>query len=523
MGRQSANVRSTIRMWWTRIRHAGAVERPREWADAQAWAEGAIQGVRVDQTRVREQFAETESAWFAGRKPDTSRVPREEYYHSQAARWCAVGGWCLTVLEAIFAGGLAILLLTLPLVLAVAIGIVVTALLALGLKGWVSAKVARYQERPKEGRDWALRLLTWTAPAAALALAVLFLIRGLAGAWVAIAFPIATALAALVTPVIAGALLTLAALYRWSKDLTVIYRDLEQSERELVELRDAAVRGLSASPGAITTSKPLPTQLARTGGVLFLTLVLCSNLACNGVQAASPSTSGEKQVSSSGTAEVWIDETGSVDRRDFPQAYEAVLAALLNASTRGNINRWLFYGFGDEPWREQPFFELTLSNWQPPNCEPASEASKVFKMQQAGQAAQCEAQQKKARLVYEQYLQDQMATVRVALEAHRPKPAHCTGLADLLERITQAPNSRAVAVIGDGVETCRATGLVSVPAPVPGTKVSWILIGSAPTSDNGPTLGEQFMRRREKLLRAAPWLRIVAPWQVTSELFAIGG
>jgi hypothetical protein len=42
-------------------------------------------------------------------------------------------------------------------------------------------------------------------------------------------FPIATAVAALVTPIIASALLTLAALFRWSKDFTRQYRELEQS------------------------------------------------------------------------------------------------------------------------------------------------------------------------------------------------------------------------------------------------------------------------------------------------------
>jgi hypothetical protein len=513
------NVRTTVRKWWTRIRHAGAVERPREWTDAQAWAEGALTGLQAEQAREREEFAATEGAWFAARLPDPSRAPRENYYHAQAARYCSVAGWSLTLLEAVFAGGLSILLLTLPLIAAVAVGVVITVLLALGLKGWVSAKVARFQERPKEGRDWALRLLTWTAPVALVALLLLFLMRGLAGWWVVVIFPIATALAALVTPVIAGALLTLAALYRWSTDYTVRYRELEQAEREVLELRDAAKRGLAGTAPA-TTRPTLTSTLGKTGTAVLLALALWNSAACNGIEAAGTTTGrADVQTSALPTGEWWFDETISIDQRDVPATHQVVVDSLLETSARTGVPHWLFYGFGEEPWREQPFYELTLPTWQPPICEPPNEASKVFKMQQADQLAQCATRTKAARTAYDQQLQDQLVQLRIALDNHRPKPTRCTGLGDLLERIAQTPDRRAIGISSDGRETCRPTGLPTVAAPLPGTHVSWILIGSTPAAARGQTLGEQFTARRDVLLRAAPWLHIVAPWQVTPDLF----
>jgi len=512
-------VQVVTRKWWRRIRHAGAVERVREWTDAQAWAASALAGVRAELARVREQFAETESAWFAGRMPDPSRTPRENYYHSQAARYCGVAGWSLTLLEAVFAGGLSVLLLAVPQLLAIGIGVVLTALIALWLKGWVSAKVARFQERPKEGRDWALRLLTWTVPVALVTLTALFLMRGFVGSWVTLLFPVATGVAAIVTPVMAGALLTLSALYRWSKDFTKRYRELEQAERDVLELHDAAARGLAAAPAA---SRPtLASTLAKTGTALFLALAMWTSAACSPVSAASEQTvRAGVETPALGTGELWLDETTSIDQRDVPQAYQAVLTSLADLSIRTGVTRWLFYGFGEEPWRELPFFELTLEPWEPPACEPASEASKVFKMQQADQVAQCEARQQAARAAYELRLQDQVAKARMALDTHRPKPARCTALGDLLERLAQTPDRRAVGIISDGTETCRASGLPVVPPPTAGTHVSWILIGSTPPANYGPTLGERFAMRRDTLRRAAPWLRILAPWQITADLFA---
>jgi hypothetical protein len=451
--------------------------------------------------------------------PDPSRAPRENYYHAQAARYCGVAGWSLTLLEAVFAGGLSILLLTLPLIFAVVVGVVITALLALALKGWVSAKVARFQERPKEGRDWALRLLTWTAPIALIALLLLFLMRGLTGWWVVLTFPIATAVAALVTPVIAGALLTLAALYRWSTDFTVRYRELEQAEREILELRDAAIRGLAAAP--VTARPTLATTLAKTGTAVLLAVALWTSAACNTVQGAGNTTGrADAQASALLTGEWWFDETTSVDQRDLPPTHRVVVASLLAMSARTGVTRWLFFGFGEEPWREQPFYELTLPVWQPPACDPPNEASKVFKMQQADELAQCASRAKAARAAYDQQLHDQMVQLRVALDSHRARPARCTGIGDLLERIAQTPDRRAIGISSDGLETCRAGGLPTVAGPTPDTRVSWILLGATPPADQGPTLGQQFTARRDILQRAAPWMHVVAPWQVTADLFA---
>jgi hypothetical protein len=57
------------------------------------------------QRHVREEYDELETAWFAGKNPDPSWVPREHFYHTWAATACEVAGWCITGLEMVFAGG----------------------------------------------------------------------------------------------------------------------------------------------------------------------------------------------------------------------------------------------------------------------------------------------------------------------------------------------------------------------------------------------------------------------------------
>ena len=196
-----------------------------------------------------------------------------------------------------------------------------------------------------------------------------------------------------------------------------------------------------------------------------------------------------------------------------------MLEILLDLSRRHHVERWLIYGFGDEPWREAAFHQLTLPRWQPPACDPPTEASRIFKVHQDD--AGCQDRVKAAEAVYRQQLEEQIVGMQRTLRDHRLRPARCTSIGDLLFRVSQAPGPRRAVIISDGVETCRAAGRPPIAPPAGDTRIAFVLIGSLPPAGRiTATPGEQFLARRQALLRAAPWLRIVAPWEVTTALFA---
>lgn len=489
-------------------------------------------GLHTEQGRVREEFGELEAAWFAGRSPDPARTPRESYYHSMAARYCAVAAWCVTALEAVFAGGLSMLLLALHWTIGAAVGITVTILLAVGLKGVIAPLVlGRYADRPKAGRDLTLRMLVLTGPVALVFLVVLFIVRGMTGVWIAWLFPWATGALAVLCPMIAAALFVLAGLYGWSRRLTDRYRSLERAERDVVELREHCTRALAATSAALpatvgSTRSSGATSLAKVGAALLLMTGLLTSTACGElVQASGQTVTGtaavtaaDSEASVAGIGELWLDDTISVDERDRPRAAGAVLAILFDLSRQHHVDRWNIYGFGEEPWREAAFHQMTLMPWQPPACDPPTEASRIFKVHQDDPV--CQERIRAAERAHRQQLEDQVGTMQRALHDHRLRPARCTSIGDLLVRVSQAPEHRLVVIISDGVETCRRTGLPPVPPPQSGARVAFVLIGSTPQLDRAsPTVAEQFLARRKVLVHAAPWLRVVAPWEITTTLF----
>jgi hypothetical protein len=229
-------------------------------------------------------------------------------------------------------------------------------------------------------------------------------------------------------------------------------------------------------------------------------------------------TPADAEASADVVGELWLDDTISVDERDRPRAAQAVLEILLDLSRRHHVDRWRIYGFGEEPWRETTFYQMTLPQWEPPACDPPTEASRIFKVHQDDSG--CRNRVKAAEAAYGQRIEEQVAVMQRTLRDHRLRPASCTSIGDLLLRVSQAPGHRLAVIISDGVETCRAAGLPPIPPPVGDTRIAFVLIGSLPQRGRAATTpGEQFLARRQTLLRAAPWLRIVAPWEVTSALF----
>ena len=97
-------------------------------------------------------------------------------------------------------------------------------------------------------------------------LAVIFIVRGVPGAFAEQLFPWATGGLTVLCPIIAAALFVLAGLYGWSRRLTDRYRALEQAERDVRELREYCERGLTEPAPATPTAGPTTTPAVAIGG-----------------------------------------------------------------------------------------------------------------------------------------------------------------------------------------------------------------------------------------------------------------
>ena len=96
----------------------------------------------------------------------------------------------------------------------------------------------------------------------------------------------------------------------------------------------------------------------------------------------------------------------------------------------------------------------------------------------------------------------------------------CTAIDDLLARAAQTPSDAAIAIIvSDGVETCKPKPRLPIPAPPASAHVVLVLISSkAAPHRGGLSDAEIYSMRSLALLHVAPWLSIIAPWQVPTAL-----
>ena len=253
MSKLAREIRMELKRQWTRVRQAGNLERERDLLDAKAGAERDILRINAAQAGVRHQYSSTQASWFAGRAEDDSQVPQVEHYHELASRATNVAGWCVTLLESLFAGALSFLWFDLSVYWAVGIGVAITLLIAVAAKGILSPLViGRYADRPKAARDPLLMILIVVAPVTIVLLGIGFLVRGADFKWLDALFPWDMGALSIALPILAGALFALSDLFGWSTRQVDEYSQLDVSRNESVQLRDYCARELEGLPKAST-------------------------------------------------------------------------------------------------------------------------------------------------------------------------------------------------------------------------------------------------------------------------------
>ena len=98
-------------------------------------------------------------------------------------------------------------------------------------------------------------------------------------------------------------------------------------------------------------------------------------------------------------------------------------------------------------------------------------------------------------------------SIVILLKRYAPQSSDCTDVLDSIERISHTPYLRAATIITDGRENCVRTRKI---AP-PDHHIQLVVMLVASNKDSRGSSGRLFERRKENLLRAAPWITVI-PW-----------
>jgi hypothetical protein len=269
----------------------------------------------------------------------------------------------------------------------------------------------------------------------------------------------------------------------------------------------------------MTEQKPRGRFAALSGWVPKASL----SLALPGLLLAGPGHCSDGTRAKAARAEVWLDDTSSVDTADRRKAIQAIITALPGLSEKNRLTEWKFFGFAENPWEEDAFYGFKIAPFQPPPCDGEAKANVeivIFKRPTEHLRAKerCDQKQANARAAYARDLANSYAAAAAALDSHGQGRAHCTSIVDLLTRISRDSDPGLAVIVSDGRETCRR----DFPKidPPKHKAVIFVLTGwSAGLQKGGPTAVQRFDAMAAILTKAAPWLKIIPPWSIDDGSF----
>ncbi len=219
-------------------------------------------------------------------------------------------------------------------------------------------------------------------------------------------------------------------------------------------------------------------------------------------------------------AQLWHDNSGSVDRLEWQAGADAFAREIPTLTERFRVRDWKFYRFNADSWSVAPFFNLEMPAFEVPQCNAvAGELTSLFKAFKKRAETDCRQLRNAASENFKSSLATQFArATRQAREFVGPA-GNCTSVIDLFTRVSLLNRPTMVAIISDGIETCRSQTLIKpVPAPKPYVRVVMILISSNDRKDR-ETPAEHFEVQKQRLVRIVPWMTIVPPASFSTDLF----
>lgn len=213
------------------LEHVGQDLLPTTLADALAFTGDALKQVREAKQAVGREFHALWQAWFRTPVPG---IPHLMFYQVAVARGTELGGFSFVMLEGILAAAFSVQFLRVSQDVAITVGIVTTALVAVAVKGVVAPLLlGPYEQMPRAGRKPMLVALAVMFPIEMFLLGLLVFARSVSTDATDMAFNLAAALITLSTPLIAAIMFALSTLLGWSGKLVAKWDNLSQLERLL--------------------------------------------------------------------------------------------------------------------------------------------------------------------------------------------------------------------------------------------------------------------------------------------------
>ena len=211
-------------------------------ASVRRFAEQSLRGVSRSKKGIADEFQTLWRAWFLTPSPDG---PRQDFYQTAIAKSSLVGALAFVVLEGFLAAAVSVLYVRASIWFAVVIGVGMTVRIAYAVKGiLVPIFLGPWRDMPQGGFKPLLRWLGVTFPLEMLLIGFVVFTRSVALEWTATAFDVTVALLTLWTPLVAGIMLSIFTLLRWSNELTERYgRNLMAWNKSSMKSRSVRSRG----------------------------------------------------------------------------------------------------------------------------------------------------------------------------------------------------------------------------------------------------------------------------------------
>ncbi|MDQ6830213.1 MAG: hypothetical protein M3081_15255 [Gemmatimonadota bacterium] len=476
-----------------RLRAGGTVAYRRATA-AKVRADVQDRGAKAQSTKTesRKTYTEQQRRWDSVDTPVAERPTLRP--EADLAVPFRVGGAAAACLDALLAAWLMAFFTTLPTGWAAAIGILAALCLTLIAESAATAIVAHGLQTPRVALDRLLLAVTMLLIADALLLLVMLLARS-GVQWAVPAFGVLSAVAALVSPALSGFLLAAARMVNWSRRCVARYERAEAQERLLASL----MRACDSADNLRTRSDE---KGSRSGCGAAVVAILLAGVAAAPARAQ--------------RADVLVDRSGSSVRQMVGAVTKTIAAGAPAMSARLGITQWTVTPFTNDallavaesvPWprsKRVPCGAVIHS-------EPGGIFAQVYRKENDSAQLAC-AQRQAVQTSADSVAQsDAVRRLSVALDRPAAHPGACTSITDLLQRLSDTQSGNLALAVTDGVESC-SSGLDKVAQPA--GRAILVLV----SSNSDRQLGRDLARRRSVLHGAAPWLKVVFPYQLVQTL-----
>jgi hypothetical protein len=269
------------------------------------------------------------------------------------------------------------------------------------------------------------------------------------------------------------------------------------------------------SPAARSRRRRSSPWLRRSRGLLVLPF-LAASLNCGGAAASANAGAADAPTEVS-DREIFTDTTASIDFDVLNRTLPQVARSLASPDFTGTIR---VTPFADNGWRATVKDSVVLEGYQDPDCSDLERDIQKKRLKRIRRALReaCTARKDSVRNAVDSRRRtaaDQLARIAVprGLDVEV-----CTALWEVLRRVSRQAAPYVAVITTDGQDTCDPEP-APLSQPSPGVKVTIVILPSVPPYRISRSDAVHFDTVKAQIQRVAPWVRVIAPSEVTRSLF----